>query len=220
MAYSIESIGRKRVNIILDALLQRSKEVFNLKTPIPRILPEDMAPENVKTCRLCELSHHKTRVIWGEGAPGAPVFVILDNPGAREDKEGNRFLCGTRETLQLAAYEAGLNPGMLYITFILKCRPRKAYNKPLARDTCINYLWGQLETQHPEIIICLGDVACQSFFGDPGIQAKGLRGKIHIVKGYRVIVSYHPLAVRRRPVLYRYFLEDWESVAKELKAVL
>lgn len=35
-------------------------------------------------------------------------MILLDNPGAREDRERNSFICGTRQTLQKAAYEAGL----------------------------------------------------------------------------------------------------------------
>ncbi len=184
--------------------------------PSPAILPEDTAPINSRFCRLCELYQHGTRVIWGEGNPGAPVFVILDNPGAREDKKGHPFLCGTRETLQQAAYEAGLDANSLYVSFILKCQPRRAYDKPSARATCIKYLWGQLQSSNPEIVVCLGNTACRAFFENPKVEVKNLRGKIHLVKTYKVAVSYHPLAVRRRPVLYKYFIQDWKLTVEQL----
>ncbi|WP_180954849.1 HAD family hydrolase [Bacillus sp. V3-13] len=35
-------------------------------------------------------------------------MVIPDNPGASEDREGNSFICGTRQTLQQAAVSVGL----------------------------------------------------------------------------------------------------------------
>ncbi|NMB40376.1 MAG: uracil-DNA glycosylase [Firmicutes bacterium] len=190
-----------------------------MKRPHPAILPEDVAPVAGKTCRQCELADHGTRVIWGEGSPGAPVFVVLDNPGAREDKNGVPFLCGTRETMQKAAYEAGIESGLIYVSYILKCRPRKAYDKEKARAICINYLWNQLEAAKPAIVICLGNVVCQSFFGNPAAEVKQLRGKVHAVRDYSVITSYHPLAVRRRPVLYKYFLEDWRLAAAKLKII-
>ncbi len=189
-----------------------------MSKPKPAILPEDAAPVKSQSCRLCELCHQRTRVIWGEGNPSAPLFVVLDNPGAREDKDGVPYLCGTRETMQKAAYEAGIVPGSMYISYILKCRPRKAYDKETARASCINYLWDQLETVKPRLVMCLGNVVCQSFFGDPNAEVKKLRGKVHTVKDYRVVTSYHPLAVRRRPVLYKYFLQDWGLVAKTLTA--
>ncbi len=184
---------------------------------LPVILPEESAPESCRHCRRCELSGHGSRMIWGEGCPAASTFVVLDNPGAREDREGRPFLCGTRETLQQAAYEAGFEPGSFYVSYLLKCRPRRAYDKPGARAICISYLWEQLKRVHPACVICLGDVVCQSFFGDPEAAVKKLRGRVHSVKGYSVVASYHPLAVRRRPVLYRHFLEDWQRAFRELK---
>jgi len=177
------------------------------------ILPEDSAPEESQSCKLCELCQHGTRVIWGEGNPAAPLFVILDNPGAREDKEGVPYLCGTRETMQKAAYAAGIKPGFMYISYILKCRPRKAYDKEKSRATCINFLWEQLKDVKPLIVMCLGNVVCRSFFNEPDAEVKQLRGEVHIVKGYNVVASYHPLAVRRRPALYKYFLQDWRLAA-------
>lgn len=184
------------------------------KPETPVVLPEHIPPDHSRSCNLCELSTHGTRLIWGEGNPGAPVFVILDNPGAREDKSGRPFLCGTRETLQKAAYEIGFRREQLYITYILKCRPRRAYDKPVARITCIEYLWTQLESANPTVVFCLGNVACQALFENPNVQVKHLRGVPHHVKGFNVVTSYHPLAVRRRPALYKYFLADWKLVAQ------
>ncbi len=185
--------------------------------PVPAILPEDEIPAACRSCKQCEVGSHGTRVVWGEGNPAAPLFVILDNPGAREDREGVPFLCGTRETMQKAVYEAGIEPGTMYISYLLKCRPRKAYDKIKARATCIKFLWGQLETVNPKVVMCLGDVVCQAFFGYADAAVKKLRGKVHTVRDYRVITSYHPLAVRRRPVLYQYFLEDWRLAADQMK---
>ncbi|HHX96129.1 MAG TPA: uracil-DNA glycosylase [Clostridia bacterium] len=179
------------------------------------LLPEHKP--DLKTCQACELSTHGSRFIWGEGNPRAPVFVILDNPGAREDKTGTPFLCGTRQTLLQGAREAGLSLDQLYVTYILKCRPRKKYNKPQARQTCLKYLTSQLKTTQPTVIFCLGTVASQAFFQDATISVKELRGFPHLVKNYPTFVSYHPLNVRRRPVLYPYFLQDWQLIHSFLK---
>lgn len=47
-------------------------------------------------------------------------MIILDNPGAREDREGNPFVCGTRQTLLQTTRDVGLKMGDLYVIFILK----------------------------------------------------------------------------------------------------
>ncbi len=182
----------------------------------PFIMPEDMTAACNQSCQLCELHNHRTRIIWGEGNPCAPLFVVLDNPGARENKNGEPFLCGTRETMQIAAYEAGIAPDAIYISYILKCRPKRAYDKEKARTTCIKFLWEQLRNINPTLVMCLGDVACQSFFNNPDTSVKELRGKVHSIRDYQVLASYHPLAVRRRPVLHKYFSQDWHLAASLL----
>jgi len=142
-------------------------------------------------------------------------MVILDNPGAREDRDGSNYVCGTRQTLQQAAYSVGFKEADLYVTYILKRRPVKAYDKSFTRDICMKHLYTQLDTMPPKLILCLGNVAVSSFFGDMDAEVKGLRQKWSTPRGYMTTASYHPLAVRRRPNLRASFLNDWEFLKKE-----
>ncbi|MFJ5712990.1 uracil-DNA glycosylase [Neobacillus sp. NPDC093127] len=183
----------------------------------PVLWPEEPAPEDQINCCKCGLDAHGSRMIWGEGNPNAPIMIILDNPGAREDREGNAIVCGTRHTLQQAAVEVGLTMEDLYVTFILKRKPVRAYDKERTRQTCIIHLDQQLEAKEPVLILCLGNVAVQSFFQDSKAEVKSLRGAIHQVHGYPTVVGYHPLAVRRRPNLWSTFVEDWGFVAKHYR---
>ncbi|WP_193394455.1 uracil-DNA glycosylase [Paenibacillus sp. A3] len=179
----------------------------------PVALPEETAPLHAASCRLCELANQRTRVIWGEGNPEGRIIMLLDNPGAREDREGRAFVCGTRATLQLGAAEAGLDMNDVYVTYVLKCRPIRKYDKETARNSCRAHLLSQLELKRPKLMICLGNVAVQAFFQDPEAEVKRLRGSWHDIDGLPTTVSYHPLAVRRRPVLMRLFVEDLKRVA-------
>jgi len=65
----------------------------------------------------------------GGGKPQGPIVIILDNPGARENKEGYEYVCGTRQTPQKAIYEANLKADDIYVTYLLKCRPLRKYDK-------------------------------------------------------------------------------------------
>ncbi|HEX9061279.1 MAG TPA: uracil-DNA glycosylase [Clostridia bacterium] len=179
----------------------------------PSVWPEDPVPAGIEDCTRCELFKQRARVIWGEGNPKANIMVVLDNPGCREDKDGSAFICGTRQTLQSAANTVGLNEKDLYITYILKCRPVRKYDKEAARTTCLGYLQKQLQTNNFEIVFCLGDAAVKAFFGDPERSVKNTRGILHHIRGFPTCTSYHPLAVRRRPNLYGIFIEDWRQVA-------
>jgi DNA polymerase len=68
----------------------------------------------------------------------------------------------------------------------------------------------------PKFIVCLGDTVVQVMFDDKEAHVKNLRGIWHEILGYPCIVSYHPLAVRRRPNLTRHFLEDLDLLAQRL----
>ncbi|WP_438316460.1 uracil-DNA glycosylase [Sporosarcina sp. FA9] len=185
----------------------------------PERWPEEPTPINQKDCQDCGLYKHGTRMVWGEGNPAAPILIILDNPGAREDREGNPTICGTRQTLQKAANEVGLKKVSLFITYILKRKPVRAYEKELTRKICIRHLEMQLQNHRPSLILCLGNVAVQSFFQDLEVDVKGLRGNWHDVRGYPTTVAYHPLAVRRRPNLYSLFTSDLALVADRLNQI-
>jgi uracil-DNA glycosylase len=190
-----------------------------MSTYCPESWPEDPTPGNQKDCEECGLYRQGSRMIWGEGNPKAPVMFILDNPGAREDSVGNQMVCGTRQTLQRAVHEAGLVKEQLYVTYILKRRPIRAYDKEKTRAICMNHLQMQLLEQKPALIVCFGNVAVQAFFQDLELDVKGLRGRWHQVNGYATTVAYHPLAVRRRPNLYPLLLEDMKLVALQLESL-
>ncbi|WP_449538222.1 uracil-DNA glycosylase [Ferdinandcohnia sp. Marseille-Q9671] len=191
-----------------------------MKSFCPEMWPEDPTPNAQKDCKECGLYLQGSRMVWGEGNPQAPIMIVLDNPGAREDRDGNHMVCGTRQTLQTVVHEAGLAKEDIYVTYILKRRPVRAYEKEKTREICMNHLHEQLDMKKPKLIICLGNVAVQSFFQNQELDVKGLRGKWHLVNGYQATVGYHPLAVRRRPNLYPLLLEDMELVASELQKLL
>lgn len=171
-------------------------------------------PEGAAGYLRCEICTPRSRVVWGEGNPGAPIAVILDNPGAREDREGNAYVCGTRQTLQAALHGAHLAAKDVYLTYLLKCRPLRAYDKEAARAFSKPFLIRQIDAMQPRCVVCLGDTVVQALFDDRDAHVKDLRGRWHAVLGHPCAVSYHPLAVRRRPNLMRQFLEDWRMVAR------
>jgi uracil-DNA glycosylase family 4 len=183
---------------------------------VPEIWAEDPTPQEAKNCEKCQLCRQRARMIWGEGNPEAPVLVVLDNPGAREDRDGVQYVCPTRQTLQEAADRAGLKKDDLYVSYILKCRPLRKYAKEEARSACLPYLLQQLDRQRPKLAFCLGNTAVQWFFGDPEAEVKNLRGEWHTARGIETAVSYHPLAVRRRPNLRTQFNADWKMLADRL----
>lgn len=149
----------------------------------------------------------------GEGNPQGSLMLILDNPGAREDREGNPFLCGTRETLQLGMREAGMDIHSVYVTYLLKRRPTRAYDKPATRAACLPHLQAQLLQKQPLVLFGFGNVVAEGLFPQKeNATVKGLRGSWHEFEGIPMGFTYHPLAVRRRPNLLRFFVEDLKGL--------
>ncbi|NLJ76292.1 MAG: uracil-DNA glycosylase [Peptococcaceae bacterium] len=185
----------------------------------PVVWPEDRMPPEERDYVECEVCTVRSRVIWGEGNPSAPIVIILDNPGAREDKEGKEFVCGTRVTLQTSLHQVGLKMDDIYLTYLLKCRPLGRYDKDKARAFSKPFLERQIKTIQPQFIVCLGDTVVQNLFADQEAHVKDLRGKWHNLMGLPTIVSYHPLAVRRRPNLMKHFMEDWAMLAQHFGGV-
>lgn len=183
----------------------------------PIIWPEDQLSEEADSYRQCEICTQRSRVIWGEGNPKAPILIILDNPGAREDKDGNEYACGTRYTLQKALHQVNLAADDVYLTYLLKCRPLRRYNKEEVWAFSKPFLIRQIEKMQPKFIVCLGDVVTQTMFNDGDACVKNLRGAWYELLGYPCMVSYHPLAVRRRPNLMLNFTHDWSMLAEKVR---
>lgn len=183
---------------------------------LPAIWLADEMPEEASGYLNCEICTPRSPVIWGEGNPKAPVAVILDNPGARENRDGCAYVCGTRQTLQDALHGVDVPVDDVYVTYLLKCRPLRAYDKEAVRAFSKPFLIRQIEKMRPEYIVCLGDTVVQVMFDDKEAHVKDLRGRWHTLLERPCVVSYHPLAVRRRPNLTRMFLEDWGMLAQRL----
>lgn len=179
----------------------------------PIIWDEDEVPEEAIDYLQCEVCSPKSRMIWGEGNPRASIVIILDNPGEREDKEGQAYVCGTRQTLQATLHDVHLTPNDVYITYLLKCRPLGRYHKEEARAFSKPFLEEQIKKIQPKFLLCLGDVVVQSMFNNNKVHVKDLRGVWHDVMGFSTIVSYHPLAVRRRPNIKKNFMHDLNLLA-------
>lgn len=174
--------------------------------------PELPVPADVViSCQSFGMSGHG-RLVWAEGSAEAPFMCILDNPGAREDKLGNPYTCGTRLTLRAAAREAGLDVDELYITYLVKCRPLRAYDKSLARDVGRGFLQQQACLLLPQVLVLFGDVVTRCLTGDVQASVRALRGTTLRIFDTPAIVTYHPLAARRRTNLYPLLVADLRRV--------
>src|SRR5690242_19106542 len=71
-------------------------------------------------CRGCDIWERATQAVLGEGAPGAEVMTVGEQPGDREDIEGHPFVGPAGNLLDRALEEAGIDRSKVYITNVVK----------------------------------------------------------------------------------------------------
>src|SRR5215469_16887761 len=71
-------------------------------------------------CRACELWRLGTRTVFGEGSAPAPLMLVGEQPGDREDQEGRPFVGPAGALLDRALAEAGVGREAAYVTNVVK----------------------------------------------------------------------------------------------------
>lgn len=97
--------------------------------------------------------------------------------------------------------------------------PRRAYDREAARAIGLRLLHEQLDNRRPQVLILLGDVVTKTVLGDPDVSVRLLRSSVVSVQGIPTVVSYHPLAARRRPNLYPLLVEDLARAQSLFRAI-
>lgn len=71
-------------------------------------------------CRACDLWERATQTVFGEGAEGAEVMLLGEQPGDREDVEGRPFVGPAGRILDDALEDAGIDRRLVYVTNVVK----------------------------------------------------------------------------------------------------
>jgi uracil-DNA glycosylase family 4 len=166
------------------------------------------------TCVRCPLGYTRNKFVFGVGDPHADVVLIGEAPGAEEDAQGEPFVGRAGQLLNKILEAVGMRREEVYICNIIKCRPPENREPlPLEMETCVPYLWKQLELIKPKIIFCLGRVAAQVLLKtNDGLNK--LRGKVFDYQGSKVLITYHPAALLRNPGWKRPTWEDMQFFKK------
>ena len=164
----------------------------------------DALREAVQGCRGCELWQRATQAVFGEGRPRARLMLVGEQPGDREDREGEPFVGPAGRILAEALVAAGLDRDDVYVTNAVKHfrfeerGKRRIHKRPDVGhiNACRPWLEAELDAVDPAVIVCLGATAARAVLGRP-VTIGAERG-IPIPAGDRVaVVTIHPSAVLR-----------------------
>ena len=177
--------------------------------------------KEIEGCQRCSLAQGRTNIVFGAGNPQAKLMLIGEGPGKDEDIQGLPFVGAAGQLLDKILEAAEIRREEVYIANIVKCRPPKN-RVPNRREAaaCLPWLWQQIETVHPQIVVLLGSTALQNLIR-PDARITKMRGEWLVSKsGVKIMPTYHPAALLRDPSKKRPVWEDFQKIRDEYKKLL
>lgn len=153
----------------------------------------------VKDCIGCPSATINTGYAIGDGPTTAPIMFIGEALGEVEVATGIPFTGGTGKMLRMMLHQAGITPGMFYITNVVKCRPPgNRTPTPAEIENCtMRYLWKEIQYVKPKIIVPIGDVALKCILPNLRVGITGARGYTFQSTHGKVIPIVHPSFIAR-----------------------
>ncbi|MBI4724058.1 MAG: UdgX family uracil-DNA binding protein [Rhodomicrobium sp.] len=152
-----------------------------------------------RVCRACDLWKAATQTVFGEGPVPAPIMLIGEVPGDKEDLSGKPFTGPAGLKLNEALAEAGITRQTVYVTnavkhfkFVLRGRIR-LHQKPVTVEikACRPWLERELDFVQPKVAVAMGTTAAQSLFGK-AMPINKNRGRLFDLGNAQALITIHP----------------------------
>jgi uracil-DNA glycosylase len=193
-----------------------------VRKPVPDARSEDrdaalrIIREDIGDCTRCALHKGRNKLVFADGDPYARLMFVGEGPGADEDAQGLPFVGRAGQLLNNMIGAMGLKREEVYIANVVKCRPPgNRTPEPEEANTCMQFLSRQIEVVKPEVLVALGATAATYLLGQRQPLA-GLRGRVHSLRGSRLIVTYHPAYLLRDPRQKKEAWADLQIAMREL----
>jgi uracil-DNA glycosylase family protein len=155
-------------------------------------------------CRGCELWRPATQVVFASGERSARIMLVGEQPGDREDEQGEPFVGPAGRVLDEALTEAGIDRSAAYLTNAVKHfrfeqrGKRRIHQKPDVRhlSACRPWLEAELEAVAPGVVVAMGATAARAVL-DRTVKIGEVRGRLLEEPARPVVVTTHPSAVLR-----------------------
>ena len=191
---------------------QGTREVIPVPVTLARSSAEvlDAIRADIGECTRCKLhTLGRTQIVFGVGNPSAELMFVGEAPGADEDIQGIPFVGRAGQLLTKMIEAMGFARDDVYIANVLKCRPPGNRNpEPDEIATCEPFLFRQLESIQPKVVIALGAFAARTLLKTDAPISR-LRGRVFDYRGAQLIPTFHPSFLLRSPGYKR---EAWEDL--------
>jgi len=163
--------------------------------------------EQAAVCTACGLAETRTKVVFGEGNPEAPLVFVGEGPGQHEDATGRPFVGRAGALLDECLRENGMTRKHVYICNVIKCRAcvleaGRVKNRPPRVDeidACLPWLVQQLTILKPLVIVCLGAPAANTLI-HKNFRMTQERGQWFTTSPYcrYIMAALHPAFILRQ----------------------
>jgi uracil-DNA glycosylase len=182
-------------------------------------------------CRACALWRTGTQTVFGAGPASARLMLVGEQPGDREDIEGEPFVGPAGAVLARALEEAGIAQRDAYVTNVVKHfkwtqgrGKRRLHQRPNSEEiaACRPWLDSELRVVRPEVVACLGATAAKALLGSK-VRVTRDRGQFMETDfAPAVTVTVHPSSILRidddeeRQQARTEFTSDLRKIARRL----
>lgn len=182
--------------------------------------------EEAAGCTDCPLYEDATQTVFGAGGAGAALMLVGEQPGDREDVEGEPFVGPAGGLLDRALADADIPRDEVFVTNVVKHfkfvrkGKRRIHQKPNAEEiaACRQWLDGELEVVEPAVVVALGATAAKSLI-DRSFRVTRQHGELVDRDGRLYTGTLHPAAILRsrddedRRAKYTEFVQDLKTAA-------
>lgn len=193
----------------------------NLKVR-PPLTPDaptlDEIRSDIGDCTRCKLhTLGRQMIVFGSGNPNADLMFVGEAPGSDEDEQGVPFVGRAGQLLTKIIEAIGLTRDDVYIANVIKCRPPGNRNpEPDEVATCEPFLFQQIDSIKPKVIVALGTFAAHTLL-KTDVPISRIRGRLHDYRGAQLIPTFHPAYLLRSPERKREVWEDMKLVKSLLE---
>ena len=169
--------------------------------------------EDIGDCTRCKLHGlGRQQIVFGVGNPNADLMFVGEAPGADEDVQGIPFVGRAGQLLTKIIEAIDLKRDDVYIANVIKCRPPGNRNPdPDEVDACEGFLFRQIDSIQPRVIVALGTFAAKALLKTQDPISR-LRGRVYEYRGAKLIPTFHPAFLLRSPDRKRDVWEDMKKV--------
>lgn len=188
--------------------------------------------DEIGQCTRCRLSEGRNNIVFGVGNSKTDLMFVGEAPGRDEDLKAEPFVGRAGQLLTKIIEAMGFTREDIYIANVVKCRPPENRNPaPDEIASCSPFLFQQIESINPKVIVCLGTFAAQTLLATEE-KITTLRGKFHEwpnaqvqkILGVKIplgkiqlMPTYHPAFLLRNPSMKKPVWEDMQLVMEALK---